>query len=190
MKLLNNDSRWGAIAQTLHWVIAALVITQFTLAQLAENAGALKREHPAAAIEQLALLARHKSVGITILMLAIVRLLWRTVSAVPPLPVSTPRWQAKLAHASHALFYVLLFALPITGWLMSSAANYPVSWFGLATLPNLVAPNHDLHETLEGVHVTLAWTLFVLAIVHVLAALKHHFFDHDEVLARMLPWTK
>jgi len=190
MKLLNNARRWGAIAQTLHWVIAALVITQFTLAQLAENAGAMKREHPAAVIEQLSLLARHKSVGITILMLAILRLFWRTLSAVPQLPVNTPRWQVRAAHASHTLFYVLLFALPITGWMMSSAANYPVSWFRLATLPDLVAPNKDLHEALEDVHGALAGTLFVLAILHVLAAFKHHFIDHDEVFKRMLPWTK
>jgi cytochrome b561 len=190
MRLVNNSRRWGAIAQTFHWLIAALIVVQFTLALLAENAGAMKRENPAAVIEQLALLARHKSVGITILMLAILRLSWRAVSAVPQLPHRTPRWQVRLAHASHTLMYVLLFALPITGWMMSSATNYPVSWFGLATLPDLVSPNHDLHETLETVHHFLAWSLFSIAVVHIAAALEHHFIARDEVLKRMLPWTK
>ena len=188
MPWLNTDGRWGAVAKTLHWVIALLVLSQFVLAQLAENAGALKRTNPAAVIEQLTLLARHKSLGITIFGLASIRLLWRLASKVPADPSGMPRWQRVAARGSHTLFYVLLFALPLTGWMLSSASNYPVSWFGLVQLPDLVAPNRDLHERLEEVHEVLAWTLASVAFVHIAAALKHHFFDRDDVLRRMLPW--
>jgi cytochrome b561 len=189
MALSNSERRWGSVAQTLHWVIAALIVVQFTLALLADRAGELKREHPAAALEQLALLARHKSFGITILGLALIRLVWRATSPVPRMPRTMPLWQVGAARISHFLLYGFLFALPITGWIMSSASNYPVSWFGLVKLPDLVAPDRALHETFVEVHHFLAWSLLTIASLHVLAALKHHFFDRDDVLKRMLPWT-
>lgn len=188
MPLANTTTRWGGVQKTLHWVIALLIVAQFTLAQLAEQAGAMKRENPAAVMEQLTLLARHKSIGLTILMLAVLRLAWRVRYPVPALPVTMPSWQRGAAKVSHVLFYLLLFAMPITGWITSSTANYPVSWFGLVTLPDLVGPSRELHETFEDIHKLGATTLFYLAIVHVLAALKHQFFDKDDLLKRMLPW--
>src|SRR5262245_41754721 len=126
MALLNSERRWGAVAQTLHWVIAVMIVAQFTLALLAESAGELKREHPAAALEQLALLARHKSIGITILGLAVIRLVWRAFSPVPRLPPSMPSWQTAAAHVSHVALYFVLFAIPFIGLYCVSASEFPV----------------------------------------------------------------
>ena len=98
-----------------------------------------------------------------------------------------PRWQVVAAKLSHYGFYALLFAMPLSGLVMSAAANYPVSYFGLFTLPDLVAPDEGLKHLMEEVHETLFLCLVALASLHVAAALKHHFVDHDDVLRRMLP---
>jgi cytochrome b561 len=181
MPLRNTPERYGAIAQGLHWIIVLLLIAQVTVGKIAH-------EMPDG-FGKLVLLARHKSVGITILGLAILRLAWRLFDRPPP-PPPMPRWQLFAARANHAVLYLLLFAMPLTGWMMSSASNYPVSWFGLAQLPDFVAPDRDLKHLMEDVHETLANTLIVLAALHVAAALKHQFFDRDGLLWRMLPWRK
>jgi cytochrome b561 len=99
-----------------------------------------------------------------------------------------PRWQHAASRLTHAAFYVLLLVMPVTGWLMSSASNYPVSWFGFVQLPDLVRPDEGLEHLLEDVHETLATVLITLAILHAVAALKHQFIDRDGLLMRMLPW--
>jgi cytochrome b561 len=100
------------------------------------------------------------------------------------------RWERAGAHASHWAFYVLLFAMPLTGWTMSSAKNYSVSWFGLFTWPNLIGKNEAAFELLKTTHDILSDVLFAVAVLHILAALKHHFWHRDDVLIRMLPFTK
>ncbi len=189
MDFKNTTARYGAVSQALHWLIVALIITQYVLAELAESAGEDRAAHPAAALQQLALLARHKSVGLTILMLALLRLLWRFFSAPPPFPAAMPRWQVWVAKLTHYAFYTLLFLLPVSGLVMSAASNYPVSYFGLFTIPNMVAPDETLKEIMKERHEMLFDILVVVAFVHVVAALKHHFVDRDDVLRRMLPWT-
>ncbi|NJN51777.1 MAG: cytochrome b [Gammaproteobacteria bacterium] len=184
----NVTARFGAVARLLHWLIALLIILQFVLAELAEEAGAARKTDPGAAMEQLMLMARHKSFGITILLLAVVRLAWRLRYAPPPWPPTMPRWQIKAALVTHWAFYALLFLLPISGWLASSAENYPVSWFGLIQLPDFIGPDEAIAHDLEELHETLFGVLVALAALHVIAALKHHFLDHDDVLKRMLPW--
>ncbi len=179
MPLRNNSFRYGSVAQGLHWVIVILLVVQITLASMAHDLPL--------GLDKLVLLARHKSVGITIFALALVRLSWRLYDRPPP-PPPMPRWQLVVAHANHWALYALLFAMPVTGWMMSSASNFPVSWFGLVQLPDLVAPDRDLKETLHDVHGALARTLVALALLHIAAALKHHFFDRDGLLMRMLPW--
>jgi len=179
MPARNTAVRYGFVAQGLHWVIAGLLIIQVTLGKIAD-------ELPLG-LDKLALMARHKSVGITILALAVIRLTWRLFDRPPP-PPPMPRWQHIASRLTHGAFYVLLFALPISGWLMSSASNYPVSWFGLAQLPDFVAPDEGLEHLLEEIHETLVKVLVVLAILHVVAALKHQFIDRDGLLIRMLPW--
>jgi cytochrome b561 len=176
----NNADRYGAVAQLFHWVIVALIITQFVLINQAE---ALPR-----GVQQIAVIARHKSFGMTILMLATLRLLWRfAAGGAPALPDETPGWQRLGARLSHVVLYGLLFAMPLSGWLMSSARNFPVSWFGVFTFPDLVGPNRKLFDAMHETHELLATVLFCVAILHVLAALKHHFIDRDNVLRRMLP---
>jgi cytochrome b561 len=132
------------------------------------------------------MMSRHKSFGITILALAAVRLAWRWIDRPPP-PPPMPRWQEIAARLNHWALYALLFALPLTGWLMSSAANRPVSWFGLAQLPDFVAPDAGLKEVFEEAHELLVNVLFVLVALHVAATLKHQFVDRDGLLSRMLP---
>lgn len=179
MTVRNTPARYGSVAQTLHWVVVGLVITQFTLAYVAENLPL--------GPDKIGTLARHKSVGITIFALAIIRLAWRFFNRPPPLP-PMPRWQASASRISHGALYGLLFAMPLIGWTMSSASNYPVSWFGLVQLPDLVSPDPDLKQSLRDAHHLFAKLLAILAGVHILAALKHQFLDHNGLLYRMLPW--
>lgn len=182
MQLKNSATKYGALAQLFHWAIVVLVITQFVLAQRADD---LPRG-PAL----IATLALHKSVGITIFALAILRLIWRWLNPVPPMPSSAPRWQQYAARVSHFALYSLLLLMPLFGWLMSSARNFPVSWFGQFTLPDLIGPDERAYEFFHEGHEFLAQVLFFLAILHAAAALKHHFIDRDDVLMRMLPWNR
>jgi cytochrome b561 len=182
MPISGSPSRYSAVAQGFHWIIAGLIVTQFTLAWMADDLPL--------GMHKLALLARHKSFGMTVLMLAALRLLWRLFNRPPELPAGMSKVERKLARGTHAAFYFFLFAMPLTGWLMSSAKNYSVSWFGRFTWPDLIGKNERAFELLKTTHQTLSWLLFSLAILHILAALKHHFWDKDDVLKRMLPFTK
>jgi cytochrome b561 len=178
MAARNSPVRYGWVAQSLHWVVVALLVVQVTLGKVADSLPV--------GLERLIMMSRHKSFGITILGLAVIRLAWRWFDPPPPTP-PMPRWQEIAARLNHWCLYVLLFALPVTGWLMSSAANRPASWFGLAQLPDFVAPDEGLEETFETAHEFLVNVLFVLAGLHVAAALKHQFLDRDGLLLRMLP---
>lgn len=173
--------RYGAVAKLLHWVIVALIIVQFVLVTLADD-------NPSK-MQQLALITRHKSFGMTVLMLAAVRLVWRLFNPPPPLPAGMKGYERLLAKLTHVAFYVLLFALPVAGWLMSSARGFTVSWFGLFSWPNLVGQDKAKFELFHDVHEALATTLLLLAVLHIVAALKHHFWNKDDVLRRMLPFT-
>ena len=140
MAIHNTTRRWGAIAQLLHWFIALFIIAQLTLAWLFDDL-------PAGA-KKLTLLARHKSIGISVLMLACLRLGWRWANPTPALPDTLKPYERRLARFTHALLYVLLFAVPLTGWTMSSARGFPVSWFGLFQLPDLVPKDKSLYNLL------------------------------------------
>jgi len=180
MALRNTTHRWGAVAQLLHWLIVVLIVAQYTLATLADDL-------PPGA-KKLALLARHKSVGITILMLAILRLAWRWANPTPALPETLKPYERALARFTHFMLYALLFALPLSGWMMSSARGFPVSWFGYFQLPDLVPRSRPLYEALLETHHTLTWVLGAVVVLHVAGALKHHFVHRDDVLRRMLPF--
>jgi cytochrome b561 len=178
MQLKNTLTRYGAVAQLFHWVIVVLIVTQFVLA---------KRADGLSPVAKIGVLATHKSVGITILALAVLRLAWRLFNPVPQAPATTPRWQTRAAKVSHFLLYALLFIQPVLGWLMSSARSFSVSYFGLFTLPDFIEPNRAAYERLHDLHEAMAWTLAAVALIHIAAALKHHFLDRDDVLRRMLP---
>ncbi len=178
MPARNTSVRYGWVAQALHWAVVVLLVVQVTLGKIADGLPV--------GLDRLIMMSRHKSFGITILGLAAIRLAWRWIDPPPPLP-PMPRWQAVAARLNHWALYALLFALPLTGWLMSSAANRPASWFGFLQLPDLIAPDEGLEEAFEAAHELLVNVLFVLAALHVAAALKHQFLDRDGLLFRMLP---
>ena len=171
--------RYDAVARLLHWLVAGMIVLQFVLAKMAEAA-----DEDGSKFRQLVLLANHKSVGITILAVAALRLGWRFFRPPPP-PLPMAQWQRMAAGFSHGAFYALMFIMPMTGWLMSSAANISVSWFNLFQLPDFVGPDDGLEGLFEGVHETLAKVLFILALVHVGAALKHTFINRDGALRRI-----
>jgi cytochrome b561 len=173
------DRRYTPTAQVLHWLIALLIVVQFVLARMAA--------HLPLSMRKLSLLAEHKSFGMTVLILATVRLAWRLTHAPPPLPVQMRRVERWLATASHVSFYVILFAMPVSGWLMSSAKNFSVSWFGAFTWPNLIEPNEAAFSAFKTLHHLLSNLLIAIASLHILAAIKHHFWNKDDVLVRMLP---
>lgn len=179
MQIRNSTARWGALAQLLHWTIVALIIVQYVIAEIADGLPL--------GPDKLGTLARHKSVGITIFALALLRLLWRAVNTTPPLPESLRPWERTAARLTHGALYALLFAMPLTGWMMSSARNFPVSWFGLVQLPDLVRPSKPAYDFLHETHETLFVLLVAVAALHALAALRHHFVLRDDVLRRMLP---
>ena len=137
--------------------------------------------------DKIAVYAFHKSVGITILALALARLLWRLYAGRPvPVP-GMPAWQDRMASLMHGALYLMLFAVPISGWAMNSAAGFPLQWFGLFNLPSIAPHSRDLHELTESLHTSLFWVLVALAAAHAAAAIYHHMFQRDATLARMLP---
>ncbi len=182
MSFRNTARSWGSFSKLLHWIIVALIIVQIVLAQIADNLPLGPK--------MLATLARHKSIGMTILGLALVRLVWRWLNPTPELPATMKPWERRLANTGHFALYFCIFAIPLSGWMMSTAKNYPVSWFNLFQFPNLVGPNEAVYEFMHDAHETLVGVMLAVVVLHVLGALKHHFIDRDTVLRRMLPFAK
>jgi cytochrome b561 len=182
MTIRNTAERWGTVSQLLHWLIVALIAIQATV-------GLTGRLLPLG-VEKVAVLARHKSIGITILGLAALRLLWRWLNPTPALPSNLRPHERVLAQFTHAALYVLLFAMPFTGWLMSSARGFPVSWFSLYQLPDLVPKSETLYDAMVTTHAALAIALAVTVALHVAGALKHHLVLKDDVMRRMLPFGR
>ncbi|HEY7787091.1 MAG TPA: cytochrome b [Casimicrobiaceae bacterium] len=169
----------GAIA--LHWITAALIVANLLLG--------LSMVALPISPRKLQWYLVHKSIGVTIFLLTSLRLAWRAVHPHPQ-PVPMPAWQRRSAVAAHALLYLLLLVIPISGWLYSSATGVQVVYLGVIPLPNLVAKDKALGDALLIVHITLNSALFAVVCIHVAAAIRHHFVDRDAVLARMLPIVK
>lgn len=177
--LRNGPTSWGAVACLLHWGMALLLLVQIALGVLAVS------WHLSPA--KINLFIWHKSLGVLILVLALARLSWRFLNPVPVLPSGTPPWQRLASRVSHGALYVCMLALPVTGWVINSAANVPLRVFWLFPLPSITAPDRALAETMKLVHGGLVVLFLAVLAVHILAALHHHFFRRDDVLARMLP---
>ena len=175
-----SSSRYTPAAVALHWILAALII--FNLAY-----GLYTVDLPLSP-QKLTLFSYHKWVGITVLAIAAGRLLWRLGHPPPPLPDTMKPWEKRLAHASHTLLYVLFFAAPLTGWLFSSAAGFQTVYLGVLPIPDLLAKNKELADVLKVMHHWINYTMAAVIVLHVAAALKHHFIDRDDVLTRMLPF--
>ena len=170
----------GAIA--FHWAIAVLISLNFAAAWVADDAPRLQAQQ---------IMANHKAIGIAVLVLSLLRLLWRVLHKAPPLPETLRPLEAALAKVVHWLFYVLMIALPLAGWAMhlTETGGMPVHWFGLFDIPGLpVAKDERLGDIFSDMHEFLANLMLVLAAIHVAASLKHIFLDRDGTMRRMLPW--
>lgn len=169
--------RYTLPAAILHWVIAALIVATFPL-------GLYMVDLPLSP-SKLKYYSWHKWIGVTVFLLAMARVAWRFGHRPPqPLP-GQPRWQVAAAHAAHAVLYALLIAVPLSGWLYSSAAGFPTVYLGLVQLPDLVPKDERLKDTLKLAHLVLTYATGALVLLHVLAALKHALVDRDGTLSRM-----
>jgi cytochrome b561 len=175
--------RYGAVAILLHWVLALAIITAFVVG--------LTLEDMPLSPSKIQLINWHKWAGVGILLLSALRLVWRITHRPPALPgvieQAMAGWQRIAHHGTHHLMYLLFFVVPLLGWAYSSAKGYPIVWFGVLPLPDLVAPNKALAEVLQQAHGAAAWALMGLVGLHVAAALKHQFIDKDGLLGRMRP---
>jgi cytochrome b561 len=187
-----SKDRYSAAAITLHWLIALLILSNIGLAWYFNTLTGLDRVAPT----QL-----HKSIGITVLLLTLLRVGLRLTMRPPPLPSDTAPWEAFVAKAVHLLFYVVLLGLPLTGWFMVSASPlihvFPIKLYGLVewpaigpltTLPR--AQMHETHEAFETAHGLLAKLTYVLIVLHVGAALMHQFVRRDVIVSRMIPFLR
>lgn len=179
MPLKNTHERWGGVSQVLHWLVAILILA---MAWLGLTMGDLPNGP-----DKIATYALHKSLGLSILALVLLRLLWRLYAGTPAPVAGTPRWQSRIAGVTHVALYALLLALPLSGWPLNSAAGFPLQWFGLFNLPSIAARDEALHTLATQTHEVLFWTLAALVVLHAGAALHHHLFLGDATLARMLP---
>jgi cytochrome b561 len=181
-------ARYTAVAIGLHWIIAVLLVSMIFYGWWMEGLRerALAGEMTFAQVQGA--YNWHKTAGMAVLVLSLVRLGWRLTHAVPPLPAHMKAYERAGARISHVGFYVLMIGMPLLGWLTASASDFPSLLLnnpGLP-LPHLPVPN-DLYETLSGLHGAGAWAILALLALHAGAALKHHILDRDDVLARMIP---
>jgi cytochrome b561 len=172
-------ARYTRTAQGLHWLLALLLAGLVALGLYMHGLPLSPRK--------LQLFSYHKWAGVTAFLLALVRILWRATHRPPPLPEGSSRFVRVASEAVHGLLYLLMLAIPLSGWLMSSAKGFQTVWFGVLPIPDLVGRDAALGNVLLQVHQYLNWTLIALVLGHVAAALKHQFIDRDGLIARMLP---
>jgi cytochrome b561 len=173
------SAHYTKTAKGLHWLMAVLFFGMLGL-------GFYMQGLPLSP-DKLKLYSWHKWVGVTVFLLALFRIAWRVTHQPPALPSSMPRLMQIAAHAGHHMLYMLMFLIPLSGWLMSSAKGFQTVWFGILPIPDLIEKNKLLGDLLQTVHVSLNYLFIAVLIGHIGAALKHHFIDKDDILTRMLP---
>jgi cytochrome b561 len=171
--------RYHPISQLFHWLTVALILVQFTWAWRIDQAEGFR--------VRFELVTQHKSLGMAVLVLVVLRLIWRFIVKPPPLPAHRPSWERRAAAWGHGLLYALILAMPLSGWAYSSAAGLGDFWWGPINWPSLVGANEALEDILKRVHQTLGILLGVVAGGHAVVALRHHLILKDEILLRMLP---
>ncbi|EIM01495.1 cytochrome B [Rhodanobacter thiooxydans] len=181
MSLRSSDRRWGSVAKFFHWIIA--------LGILGNGLFGLLMDLASSPMQKINWLALHKSIGLTVLALVLLRIAWRWTDR-RPAEEPAPRWQQLAAHAAHGALYVLIVLLPLSGWWFNSVTGKPLQWFKLFNLPALAQKNDALRDFAHGVHEYLFWFLILVLVAHVGGALKHHLLDHDNTLRRMLPFGR
>jgi cytochrome b561 len=180
MTLKNTADRWGPVSQLLHWLIVLLILG---MAAVGLSLDSLPKSPKYFWVYDL-----HKSTGLTVLTLVVIRLAWRLYAGSPRPVAGTPTWQARIASVTHWLLYGLILAMPLSGWLYDSASGLrPLHWFGTFAVPKLAAPNPELRDLAHGAHEWLFWVLVALVALHAGAAFYHHLFQRDDTLMRMLP---
>ncbi|HVY06194.1 MAG TPA: cytochrome b [Burkholderiales bacterium] len=180
--MANDPQRYTGMAIALHWLIAIAILCTFLLGQYMSDL----QLSPA----KLKLYSYHKWIGVTIFLLVLARIAWRLGHRPPAPPPSMAAWQHHAAGAAHFFLYALTLAIPLSGWLMSSASGFQVVYLGVLPIPDLLAKNKETAGQLKELHEALNWLMVVVVALHVAAALKHHLIDRDNVLQRMLPFLK
>ncbi|HKB83719.1 MAG TPA: cytochrome b [Burkholderiales bacterium] len=180
--MVSSPQRYTGVAITLHWLIAVAILCTFLLAEYMTG----MQLSPA----KLKLYSYHKWIGVTIFLLVLIRLAWHASHRPPAPPASMPAWQHSAASIAHFFLYALTLAIPVSGWLMSSASGFQVVYLGVLPIPDLLAKNKDMADQLKQLHEALNWLMVLVVALHVGAALKHHLLDRDNVLSRMLPFIK
>lgn len=181
MSLLSTRQQWGSVAKFFHWITALII--------LGNGVFGLCMDLAANPMQKINWLALHKSIGLTVLALLLLRLLWRLVDK-HPAEDPAPRWQQWAARAVHLALYVLIMMIPMSGWWLNSVAGKPLQFFKQFNLPAIAEANPDLKHQAHETHEYLFWILIVLLVVHVGGALKHHLIDRDNTLRRMLPFRR
>lgn len=180
MSLRNTDTEYGSIARGFHWITAVLVIFMLLL-------GFLMGKASAGTLRSI-LYTLHKSTGLTLLFLMILRYLWRLSSKIPKFPAGTPIWQATAARWSHALLYLSVTLMPLSGWIFSTAAGHPPNFWWIVKMPApWTAVNTTVKSIAGDIHRGLAWVVIALLCLHILGALSHLIIRRDQVVQSMLP---
>ena len=182
MNWANTPQRYGTVAAALHWGMAVLLIVLIALGLYMDSLPEVGFD-----TEKITAILVHKALGMVVLAFAALRLGWRVGNALPRLVEGMPAWQQVAARFVHLLLYALMFALPLTGWVMSSAGGYPVTFFGWFEFPDITGPNEWLFHASIAVHHWLAYGLIALLLLHAVAALHHHFVLRDETMRSMFP---